>query len=458
MTLHMFLLLLLFVLVLSLTRLCSLHWPHHCPAQSAAIRRTPIQRLLKPRSPNDCPACCLSCTPTSLVEPAPPAVRPWREVKSRRGAPKRIDTQGFACPNRQCPYFGITEAQVHALVGDGTHGRAEQIQTFRCQACRTTFSARRHTPLYRLKTPSHQVAMVLTALAEGLDPSAAEHVFGYRHATITAWMSRAGEHAQTLHEHYFCNLQLPHLQLDELRTRLRNYKQVLWLWLAIDPCTKILPVLHLGPRTQNAAHLLIHSLRQILTPDCLPLFTSDGLNVYFYALTAHFGRWLEVGRQGRKARRWQVAAGLIYGQVKKSYRRRKLVRVTHVMRLGTGAALKIALQGLDLSGRLNTAFIERVNLTVRHGVAALARRTWATSQQAPQLLAHLEWWRAYYHFVRPHASLRVALVQPRERGGKLVAQRYRQRTPAMAAGRTTRRWTAREVLSYPLPPVPCFII
>jgi hypothetical protein len=125
----------------------------------------------------------------------------------------------------------------------------------------------------------------------------------------------------------------------------------------------------------------------------------------------------------------------------------------HVMRLGTDAALKVALQRLGLSGRLNTAFIERVNLTVRHGVAALARRTWATSQQASQLLAHLEWWRAYYHFVRPHESLRVALVQPRERGSKLVAQRERQRTEALAAGRTNRRWTAREVLSYPLPPL-----
>jgi hypothetical protein len=155
-------------------------------------------------------------------------------------------------------------------------------------------------------------------------------------------------------------------------------------------------------------------------------------------------------------RQWQVATGLTYGQVKKSYRRRKLVRVTHVMRLGTGAALQDGLQRLGLSGRLNTAFIERVNLTVRHGVAALARRTWATAKLAPQLLAHLQWWRAYYHFVRPHASLRVALGQPRERGGKLLAQRYRQRTEALAAGRTNRRWTVPEVLSYPLPPVPCF--
>jgi hypothetical protein len=145
---------------------------------------------------------------------------------------------------------------------------------------------------------------------------------------------------------------------------------------------------------------------------------------------------------------------LIYGQVKKSSRRRKLARVTHVMRLGTQADLTLALQRMGFSGRLNTAFIERVNLSVRHGVAALARRTWATSQQAPQLLAHVEWWRAYAHFVRPHAALRMALMQPRERGGKLVVQRYRQRTEALAAGRTTRRWTTREVLACPMLSVP----
>ncbi len=109
---------------------------------------------------------------------------------------------------------------------------------------------------------------------------------------------------------------------------------------------------------------------------------------------------------------WQVAAELIYGQVKKSYRRRKLLRVTHVMRLGTQTDLTVALQRMGFTGRLNTAFIERVNLTVRHGVAALARRTWATAKLAPQLLAHLEWWRASYHVVRPHAALRLALVQP----------------------------------------------
>jgi len=170
-------------------------------------------------------------------------------------------------------------------------------------------------------------------------------------------------------------------------------------------------------------------------------------------LWAHFGQWREVSRRGRHGLRWQVAAGLIYGQVKKCYRQRKLVRVTHVMRLGTEAALTATLQGLGFSGRLNTAFTLRVNLTVRHGVAALARRTWATAKPAPQLLANLEWWRAYYHVVRPHQALRVALKQPCERGGKRLAQRSRPRTEALAAGRTHRRWTTREVLSCPLMPI-----
>ena len=410
MTLHVFFLLLLFVLMFSLARLCSFCWPHHGPAQSAAAKRTPLHRRLKPRSPHDCPACRLASTLSSVAEPMSPPVRPWREVKSRRGAPKRVNTEGFACPNQQCPYSGITDAHIHALVGDGTHGHAERIQTFRCQACHMTFTARRHTPLYRLKTPSCQVAMVLTALAEGLDPSAAERIFGYRQATITVWLSRAGEHAQTLHER-------SHLAISNSHTSSwTNYARGCAAphrcsgsgWPS-TPSRRFFPSCSLGLARKTRRIESSIPCDRSLPPFCLPLFTSDGLNLYFYALTAHFGQWLEVGRRGRQ---WQVAAELIYGQVKKNYRRRKLVRVTHVMRLGTEAALKVALLGLGLSGRLNTAFIERANLTVRHGVAALARRTWATAQQAPQLLVHLEWWRAYYHFVRPHTSLRVALVQP----------------------------------------------
>jgi len=116
--------------------------------------------------------------------------------------------------------------------------------------------------------------------------------------------------------------------------------------------------------------------------------------------------------------------------------------------------LKTRLPALGLSGKLNTAFVERVNLTLGQSVAALVRQTWSTAQQAPQLLLHLDWWRGYYHFVRPHESLRVALAQPIDRGGNRQRQRYRQRTPAMAAGLTDRRWRVGDLLAVPLLPAP----
>jgi IS1 family transposase len=425
------------------------HDRQHPQVQTAVT--TSGQRLLKPRTPHDCPCCRLQTTLEATSQLRPP-VTPWRERKSRRGAPKRIATQGFACPNHMCMYYQITDAQIHALVGDGAHGRCERIQTLRCQACNTTFSTRRDTPLYRLKTSSQQVAVVLTALAEGLSLSAAVRVFGHRHATITRWLTRAGQHSATLHDRIFHTLHLPHREFDELRTRLRCRAHTLWLWVAVDPLSKLIPVLQLGPRTQDAAHRVVHELQGRLASGCLPVFTSDGLNLYFYALTAHFGQW--VAGMGRRVRQWQMSAGLIYGQVKKTYQRRKVVRVTQVMQCGTRVAFRTALQALGLSGRLNTAFVERLNLTLRQSVAALIRRTWSTMQDVPHLLVHLEWWRAYYHFARPHESLRVALARSIDRGGKRRPQRDRQRTPAMAAGLTSHRWTVQKLLTVPLPPAP----
>ena len=81
---------------------------------------------------------------------------------------------------------------------------------------------------------------------------------------------------------------------------------------------------------------------------------------------------------------------------------------------------------------------ERVNLTLRRRVANLARRTWATARTAPGLLAQVEWWRGYYHWVRPHGGLR------RTTGA-------RPATPAMALGLTDHRWTVAELLRQPLP-------
>jgi IS1 family transposase len=123
------------------------------------------------------------------------------------------------------------------------------------------------------------------------------------------WLTRAGLHSARLHAQKLHGLHLEHVQLDELRTTLRNTGQEVWLWLALDARTKLIAAAVLGSRTQALAHALIHALIQTLAPGCVPLFTSDGLNLYFYSLTAHFGTWVAIA--GTKKREWQVAATLL---------------------------------------------------------------------------------------------------------------------------------------------------
>jgi hypothetical protein len=105
MTFHYFLLLLSFFFLLCLVWLWPFDWSQHeLPHLEAKTAGSVVHRLLKPRCPNDCLACRLACAYSSVVGPAPAPLRPWSEMKSRWGAPKRVNTEGFACPNHQCPY------------------------------------------------------------------------------------------------------------------------------------------------------------------------------------------------------------------------------------------------------------------------------------------------------------------------------------------------------------------
>jgi len=159
----------------------------------------------------------------------------------------------------------------------------------------------------------------------------------------------------------------------------------------------------------------------------VPVFTSDGLSFYFYALTAHFGRWYRPERARKD--HWKVDERLLYGQLIKIRSRFRLQFSYTRMMLGERRQLKEILQKLGFSGRIQTAFVERLNLTLREMIAPLSRRTWSMAHDRPHLGRHIEWGRAYYHFVLPHGSLQ----QVTENG-----QRRRQ-TPAMAAGVTQRR-------------------
>jgi hypothetical protein len=140
-------------------------------------RPRPSPRPLKPRTPQDCPDCRIS-PPEGLPSRSLP--KPYPHVKSPRGCKKRLITAGYACPNPNCLYVGITDDRIHALVGCGHHGCHDRIQDLRCQACRRKFSVRLDPALYRLKTPAKRVADVLgpwpKASASGLPPASSATV------------------------------------------------------------------------------------------------------------------------------------------------------------------------------------------------------------------------------------------------------------------------------------------
>jgi IS1 family transposase len=200
--------------------------------------------------------------------------------------------------------------------------------------------------------------------------------------------------------------------------------------------------MHLGRRRQEDAYALLHDLKLRLVPDCVPAFTSDGYRPYFYAITAHFGSWFRPFRA--RTDHWRVSARLLYGQLVKRRQKRTLTFTLTRMLCGSRRALNQVLQHHGYLPNIQTAFIERVNLTLRRGVAPLMRKTWALAQSPDHLRLHMEWWRCYYHLVRDHESLRVAVPG--------LTRRYQSRTPAMAAGVTSQHWSVGMILKKPIYP------
>lgn len=92
-------------------------------------------------------------------------------------------------------------------------------------------------------------------------------------------------------------------------------------------------------------------------------------------------------------------------------------------------------------GQINTASIERDNLTLRQGLRRLTRKTLGFSKNRRELPHALDFIDAHDNFVKPHRALRLKLASDEDR-------RWMLRTPAMAAGISDHIWTLEELLGY----------
>ena len=140
------------------------------------------------------------------------------------------------------------------------------------------------------------------------------------------------------------------------------------------------------------------------------------------------------------APRWLPLPGLLYAQVIKTVRRRRLVNVTHRVVFGTLERVNAVLAACGW--QINTAFVERLNLTIRQHVAAIGRRVSTLCKGEEGLDQQLALYHGYYNFCLPHGSLRQPLPQPVPTNGTGSAKQWQPRTPAMAAGLTGPRLVA----------------
>jgi hypothetical protein len=229
-----------------------------------------------------------------------------------------------------------------------------------------------------------------------------------------------------------------------------------WVWVAMDPESKLLLAIDVGNRTLAMAQRVVHQVTQVLALDCAPLFLTDGFREYMTALVTHYGHWRQSPRRQATGPtpkpRWMPLPGLLYAQVVKTVRRRRLVRISHRVVFGTLEAIQDVLA--PHGWQINTAFVERINRTIRQHVAAVGCRVSTLCKGEDGLLQQLALYHVYYNFCLPHASLRQPVPQPVPTNGTRSAKQWRPCTPAMAAGLTDHVWSLREVLLYRVPPWP----
>src|SRR5712691_4956919 len=412
------------------------------------------------------PFCAACAHDSTLPQPSPPVPPDPMPATHRR--PRQVDTSKHFCPHARCAYRGWLG--LGNLRANG-HPRGGPWRQCSCTACEGYFQETHGTPLHGKRVALDPLVWAVGALAEGLGMRAVARVFEVDPNTVLQWLVEAAGQLRAFSCHFLHDVQVRQVQLDELFALLsavkdgkvgeaeaieRLERSPQWVWAAMDPESKLLLAIDVGNRTLAMAQRLVHQVAQVLAPDCAPLFLTDGFREYMTALLTHYGQWVQPPRrqaQGPAPKpRWMPLPQLRYAQVVKTVRRRRLVRIRHRVVFGSLEAVEHVLAALGW--HINTAFVERINLTIRQHVAAVGRRVSTRCKGEDGLRQQVAVFHCYDNFCWPHASVRHPLLQPESTNGTGSATLWRPCTPAMAAGLTDHVWTLRAVLLFRVPPWP----
>ena len=402
-----------------------------------------------PTQKPECPACQEVESPEPIPE-MPPV------IEHHLGRLKLVDTSNHYCPNSSCSYYGWLDLNNIISNGHPNGGRWRQLQ---CVVCGKYFMETTGTIFYGSRTPPEIIWMALSAMAEGLDMRGTARVFGVKPDDVQHWLEQASKHMETVSRYLLHDLHLTQVQVDELwalmgKRQEKHKRNANWVWVALDPVSKLFLAFVVGDRSLDTAQLLIHAVVQVLALGCVPLFMSDQWAPYAIALLTHFGYWRKIPRRHKCGRppspRWLPLPILHYAQVVKQRVNGRVVGVSQKLVYGSIAMVEHILSQSGVG--INTAFIERLNLTIRQHVAALGRKVISLAKTKLGLEAQLHLCQTYHNFCIPNSSLRILLSESQSTRGNGSPKKWRQRTPAMAAGVTSHIWRMEELLMFRAPP------
>jgi IS1 family transposase len=366
------------------------------PSQSTATQRSPVEPLLPPRKrssdPQPFPGLtrtppCAACAQAHAHGPQPPGGPPPRIVPTR-GRPRQVDTSFHFCPKATCAYRGWVGL---GNISANGHPHGSPWRQLYCSRCRGYFLESHGTLFHGKRGSVEFIVHVIGCLAEGLGIRGTARVFEVDPNTVLQWLVETADQLQAFSRYFLHDLKMRQVQLDELYAMLsalkagemsedealnRLSRSPHWVWTAMDPESTLVLAIDVGDRTLAMAQRFVHHVAQVLAPDCAPLFLTDGFREYMTALLTHFGHWVQPPRRQAKGSapkpRWMPLPQLLYAQVVKTVRRRRLVEVKH--RVVFGAKLAVEQVLAACGWQINTAFVERLNLTIRQHVAAVGRR------------------------------------------------------------------------------------
>jgi len=296
------------------------------------------------------------------------------------------------------------------------------VQRFRCLRCGTTFSESQ--PLAGVRIDFEQAAKVVHLLAETMGIRAISRFTGFDLATVLNILESAGEHCARLLDAKVRNLNISHVQADEVfsyigqkpngRNKDNPERGEMWTFLSIAQHEKLIINYRVSKRTGSDAVEFLTDLKSRLASRIQ--LTTDAFRGYVAmfstagAVRDVFGDTIDYAVETKKITKDPNYIG------QRAYFAPKMIKVK-----------RRSCFGMPDMEQATTNHAERTNLSLRTFTRRFVRCTINFSKKRENHEHAVAVFVAFFNFCRVHKSLDG-------------------RTPAMAAGITDHVWSVEELL------------